>query len=291
MLEPAFGHPIARIRRQRLVGTIGQHDPRDAEEGGAADDRTEIVRVADAIEDQQRLAILRPRPGLLPGRDRATAAGGRRRRRRHAVRYPAITREFGADRLHGRVLGAGERSGRAESNSSSERGLEEQPLDPAGIALEQARTAASPQIRSSSRSCGGRAGCAVALLRGRGRRARHRARRHRGRGAVRDIRAHIHHVAALIDAQTDRLPQRGGDLAAGRRASARRDRASPDHSGRWRSAPWCRGARAGPSSSDDIARPRPPSWRSPCQFHCCDTSLRRARGRAGRCGSPSASAT
>ena len=91
MLEAAFRDPVGRIGRKGLVGPVGEHHPREAEIGRAAHDRSKIVRVADAVEHEQRLAVARPSPGRRRVEIRPMAAGVRRPRRRHAgwCRRPA----------------------------------------------------------------------------------------------------------------------------------------------------------------------------------------------------------
>ena len=208
MLEPAFGHPIARIRRQCLVGTVGQHDPSEPEKCGAADDRTEIVRVADAVEDQQRLAVLRPRRAASgsrsrSGRGRATATTP------PCNTVPATRASSAAIDLAVGLIAYGRASGRMASTSPLSAGSKNSRSTRPGSRSNRACTAASPQIRSSSRSCGGRPARRPPYCEGGTAWARHRARRRRGRGATR-VRAHIHHVTALIDAQADPLPHGGG---------------------------------------------------------------------------------
>src|SRR5215468_4737712 len=60
MLEPTLGHAVACVRRQGLRRMIGEYHPRQAEEGGGARDRAEVVRVAHPIEDEERLSVVRP---------------------------------------------------------------------------------------------------------------------------------------------------------------------------------------------------------------------------------------
>ena len=55
---------MAGIGGQSLARVIGEHQPPQSEEGGCARDRSEIVRVADAIQHQERFASLRPAPGF-----------------------------------------------------------------------------------------------------------------------------------------------------------------------------------------------------------------------------------
>ncbi len=176
---------------------------------------------------------------------------------------------------------AGERGAEPAGLAAQPR-LEKQPLDPAGIALEQAPTAASPQTRSSSAHAAAAVGCRAFQT------MSVRALRHcDGGGAGRGIepggvlgeggargRAQIEHVPARIDAQADLRRAPPSAPAAGRRASATRDTASPDRSGRWRSAPLSRDASSSAASSEVSASPGPPSRRSPCQSQCWTTSPR-----------------
>ena len=48
-LKPAFRDPIARIGWERLVETVGEHDTLQTKESRTADDRAQIMRVADAV--------------------------------------------------------------------------------------------------------------------------------------------------------------------------------------------------------------------------------------------------
>ena len=62
-VERALGDAIARRRGQRLVGPVGQDDARDPKIGRAADDGAEIMRVADAVEDEERPSVAGPAGG------------------------------------------------------------------------------------------------------------------------------------------------------------------------------------------------------------------------------------
>jgi hypothetical protein len=62
VFQPAFRHAISRIRGHRLVETVGQHDSYEAKESGGAGDGTEVLGVTDPVQNQKRLAVLRPNP-------------------------------------------------------------------------------------------------------------------------------------------------------------------------------------------------------------------------------------
>ena len=135
MIEPAFGHAIARIRRQRLLGAVGEQHPLDREKGGAAGDGAEIVRVADAVEDQHRLSV----PGPA-GRRRRVERGERPRpgdRGDAAMQQGAgDARQFGCLQFAVGFAGAGEQRTKP-ADLAAQTGIEEQPFDTAGIGFEQ----------------------------------------------------------------------------------------------------------------------------------------------------------
>ena len=60
VLPAALGHPMRRIGGPRRGRCIRNHDARQAEKSRRARDRPEIVRVADAIEHEHRLAPAAP---------------------------------------------------------------------------------------------------------------------------------------------------------------------------------------------------------------------------------------
>ena len=51
VFQPAFRHAIGRIRGNRLVETVGQHDSCEAKESGTAGDGTEVLGVTDPVQN------------------------------------------------------------------------------------------------------------------------------------------------------------------------------------------------------------------------------------------------
>src|SRR5206468_1225943 len=60
VLQPSFRYAVTGIRRQRLIRAVGQNDPLEPEESGAAGYSPQIMGIANAIKNKQRLAVLRP---------------------------------------------------------------------------------------------------------------------------------------------------------------------------------------------------------------------------------------
>src|SRR5271165_5099296 len=93
----------------RLVGAVGQDEPLEPKESGAAGYRPQVMGVADTVEDEQRFAVLRPIPS------RAWVEVGQRPRPgdRHDTAVqgsPGDAREFGLVHLTIGLAGAGERA-------------------------------------------------------------------------------------------------------------------------------------------------------------------------------------
>jgi hypothetical protein len=155
MLEAAFSDPIARVGRKRLVGTVGQHDTIDTKERRAADNCTQIMRIADAVEKQERLSAQSPftqrlrdkiEDWLRPG-DRNDAA---------VQDGTGDAREFGVVCLTiGFAVASEVLAERADL--AAQIALEEQAFDPPGILLEQCADrgeAADPQQLSFMQASG-----------------------------------------------------------------------------------------------------------------------------------------
>ena len=109
--------------------------PLDPEEGRGTGDRTQIVRVADTVENQQRFAVAAPLASLLrvelgqrprPG-DRDDAAMQHR---------AGDAREFRLVDLAIGLVGIGQDLAQGADARARAPGLEKEPLDAVGIAFE-----------------------------------------------------------------------------------------------------------------------------------------------------------
>ncbi len=97
------------MRWQRLIRPVGQHDPLDPEKSGAAGYRTQIMGVADTIEDKDWFAVFRPNPDRVS----IEVCQGLRRDDRHETavqRSAGDAREFGLVHLTIGLASAGERA-------------------------------------------------------------------------------------------------------------------------------------------------------------------------------------
>src|ERR1035437_51573 len=144
MLKPAPGPAMRRVVRPRRSGVVRNHEARHAEKGRRARDRAQVVGVANAVQDERRLAPAGPRAEVLR---RWRAQRGRRHDRDNAAVMNGTGDLLELGRLDAAINFLRLREHLAHHpHLPPGRIVENSRWIEAGSRAKRARTAASPQI-------------------------------------------------------------------------------------------------------------------------------------------------